>query len=171
MVHRIPEGTTEGTNPMCADDACTATRTWVSYVNDTVKAFYNAGGTHVQFFTLAGGQHDATAWTTTFEAGVTQMYSVNFTAKYQMQYAATSAVKVVFSSNGGSAGNCPAAQPSGGGGGGGSGGTCSSNTVLVALVLVVVLETVAIAIYWFMRSSGGANDARYNALSTLETNN
>ncbi len=46
-----------------------------------------------------GGQHDATAWATSFAAGMIQMYAANFTAPFQMQYSAVSS-STTGSSNG-----------------------------------------------------------------------
>ena len=101
-------GTTEMSAPNCVDVACTSTTSWFNYVNATVEAFRRAGGAHLTFFTLTGGYHDATAWATTFETGVTQMYSVNFTAKYQMQYSAASAINIVLQTDDSAdANSCP----------------------------------------------------------------
>ena len=89
-------GTTEMSVPLCSTVSCASTSSWFTYVNDMVEAFRAAGGASLHFFTLAGGQHDATAWTTTFAAGVTQMFAANFTAPFQMQYAPKSAVNVLY---------------------------------------------------------------------------
>ena len=89
-------GTVEMASPLCSDVSCSSTTSWFTFVNGMVEAFRMAGGADLHFFTVAGAQHDATAWTTTFAAGVTEMFAANFSTPFQMQYSETSAINVVY---------------------------------------------------------------------------
>ena len=89
-------GTTEMSVPLCVDAACTRDISWFTHVNRTVAAF-RAAGVNTHFFTLAGGQHAASAWATTFGQGVTMMFTSNFPAQFQMQHSTTSAIRVLTS--------------------------------------------------------------------------
>ena len=93
-------GTTEMVVPECTSSTCNSTATWFSYVNETANAFLQAGLSmdRLFLFTVDGGQHDVTAWATSFRTGIAQMYqSANWTSIYKMKYSLDSSVNVVYS--------------------------------------------------------------------------
>ena len=129
-------------------------------MNTTVAAFRTAGVGNLHFFTLDGGQHDATAWATTFAAGVTRMFAANFTAPYQMQYTTASAVNVLYPvvDN-----DCPAipaeATTAGPDPAGHSGAACDETATPVGLLVVVCLLLILVlflfALLWRERAICG----------------
>ena len=134
-------GTNEMEAPLCVDLACSATTPWFTYVNDTVEAFRSAGVDNLYFFTLSGGQHEATAWATSFAAGVIQMYAANFTAPFQLQYSAVSssttgssngAVNVVYPAQANT--TCPSTLQ-------------SATAAEVVLGVLLALETLAVVVF------------------------
>ena len=91
-------GTTEMEIPLPTSPAHTKTASWYSYVNKTAEAWRAVGlnASNLRLFTMNGGFHDATAWATTFSEGIIQMYTPQFTARFQEQYAPGLNLNVVF---------------------------------------------------------------------------
>lgn len=148
-------GTTEMSVPQCVNINCTSTTPWITFVNETAYAWLNAGlpSDRLFFFTVNGGQHDSTAWATSFTTGIVQLYAPNFTSPYQDQYLASSA----------SSGNINILV---------GGETCDHDDVdtvtsnksrftdleLVLLIFVVLEASVILVIvlyYWYFRAIGG----------------
>ena len=138
-------GSIEMGAPLCSSISCTSTTSWFTYVNNTVEAFRMAYGTNLSlhFFTLAGGKHDATAWATTFAAGITEMFAATKTNTFQMQY--NEAVNVVFPPNKNA--DCPQ-QPA----------SADGWVVLLAVLLLLESICIAIAVGWFIMLRRGSNN-------------
>lgn len=90
-------GTNEMADPEAISANSSATTEWFTFVNETAFAFLAIGvpKKNVYFFTVNGGNHDLTAWATSFQTGVVQMYSPNFTSPYQRQYAPGANINVI----------------------------------------------------------------------------
>jgi enterochelin esterase-like enzyme len=81
-------GTIEMQAPGFTNASQTETVSWFSRVNATAEA-WRAGGldsSNLRLFTLSGGQHDKTAWTSAFSEGIGHMYAPGFASPFQAQY-------------------------------------------------------------------------------------
>ena len=159
-------GTTEMGAPLCSSLKCDTVQTWFTFVNETVEAFRMAryaGGKDVvdlHFFTLSGGQHDVTAWATTFARGVVQMFAANFTSKYQMQYVEGSAINVVY----------PLVQPANCSGGVSDGVSIGWVVLLVVLLAVETMGVVAVVWCVLQRRKKSAEHDVLNPLGVAVAN-
>ena len=149
-------GTTEMEIPLPTSPAHTKTASWYSYVNKTAEAWRAVGlnASNLRLFTMNGGFHDATAWATTFSEGIIQMYTPQFTARFQEQYAPGLNLNVVFPVRG--------AVPAASGADAGPRAFQAVNEE-TAVVAVVVVSVVALAGSWlYVKRNYVRKDAVHN---------
>ena len=145
-------GTIEMGIPIPTSPAKTAS--WFSYVTKTADAWRAVGlnSSNLRLFTMNGGFHDVTAWATTFSEGIIQMYTPQFTARFQEQYAPGLNLNVVFPVPAASSPDGPRAFQAGD----------ETAVVVVVVVMVVVSFVVLVGSWLYVKRNYVRKDAVHN---------
>ena len=101
---------------------------------------------------MNGGFHDVTAWATTFSEGIIQMYTPQFTARFQEQYAPGLNLNVVFPVPAASSPDGPRAFQAGD----------ETAVVVVVVVMVVVSFVVLVGSWLYVKRNYVRKDAVHN---------